>query len=70
MTSFGKCIIVAALIVCGGFVVRHVAWGQRATPDPHGEAKERAHIVLSKELANRDVHHDQPSPLPAAAGMP
>lgn len=57
MGSFGKCIRVAAVIFCSGVVVRHLAWSQEATSGSHGEAKERARIVLSKELPTLDGKH-------------
>jgi quercetin dioxygenase-like cupin family protein len=57
MSSFGKCIGVAAVIFCSGLVMRHPAWGQGSTSGSHSEAKERARIVLSKGLPTLDGAH-------------
>jgi quercetin dioxygenase-like cupin family protein len=50
MSSFEKHIGIAVVIFCSGLALRHLAWGQGATPGSHGEAKERAHIVFSQDL--------------------
>ena len=57
MNSFGRYIGVAAVIFCSGLVVRHLAWGQAAASGSHGEAKERARIVLSNGLPTLDGTH-------------
>jgi quercetin dioxygenase-like cupin family protein len=47
---------VAALAFYSPLFMGHLAWGQ-ATPGSHGEAKERARIVLSKPLPTLDGNH-------------
>ena len=57
MISFGKCIGVTAVIFCSGLVVKHLAWSQGTTSGSHGEAKERARVVLSEGLPRLDGTH-------------
>lgn len=57
MGSFGKCIRVAAVILCGELVAGNLALGQGATSRSQGKAKERARVVLSKELPTLDGKH-------------
>jgi quercetin dioxygenase-like cupin family protein len=57
MGRFAKCIRVAVVMFCSGMAARSLAWGQGAASDSHGEAKERARIVLSKELPALDATH-------------
>jgi quercetin dioxygenase-like cupin family protein len=52
-----QCVVVAAVILCNGLMVRHLAWGQDAMSGSHGEAKERARVVLSKGLPKLDGDH-------------
>lgn len=57
MSSFGKRIGVAAVILCVGLVVRHLAWSQGVRSGSQGRAKERARVVLSKQLSKLDGEH-------------
>jgi quercetin dioxygenase-like cupin family protein len=45
------------VIFCSGLAVSHLAWSQGSTSGSHGEAKERARIVLSKGLPTLDGTH-------------
>jgi len=57
MGSLGKCIRVAAVILCGELVAGHLALGQGLASGSQGNAKERARVVLSKELPTLDGKH-------------
>src|SRR5271166_2110077 len=57
MGSLGKCIRVAAIILCGELVAGHLALGQGLASGSQGNAKERARVVLSKELPTLDGKH-------------
>ncbi len=57
MGSLRKCIRVAAVILYSELVAGHLALGQIATSGSHGKAKERAHVVLSEEVATLDGKH-------------
>ncbi len=57
MGSLGKCIRIAAVILCGELVAGLLAPCQGVASGSHGNAKERARIVLSKELPTLDGKH-------------
>jgi quercetin dioxygenase-like cupin family protein len=57
MSCFGKSIKIATVISCSGLVLGHLAWTQGAAPALHGDAKQRAHIVLSQPLSKMDGDH-------------
>ncbi len=57
MGTFGRCIGVVTAILCGGLLMRHLAWGKDSAPSSPSEAKERARIVLSKPLSKLDGAH-------------
>src|ERR1700722_3731457 len=57
MGVLGKCIRVAAVILCSELVAGHLGQGQEATSGSHGKAEERARVVLSKELPTLDGKH-------------
>jgi quercetin dioxygenase-like cupin family protein len=57
MSPFGKRIAMAAVIFSSGLVVSHLVWSQGATSGLHGDAKERARVVLSQPLPKLDGDH-------------
>ena len=57
MGSYSKYLRVAAIASCTLLAVRHPTWGQGTSPNSHGAAKDRAHIVLSKDLPALDGSH-------------
>ncbi len=57
MGSLGKCIRVAAVILCSELVAGHLASGQGANSGSHSKAKERASVVLSKDLPTLNGKH-------------
>jgi quercetin dioxygenase-like cupin family protein len=54
MSFSGKYIATATVIFCSALASRHLAWGRAAA---HGEANERARIVISKQLSRLDGDH-------------
>jgi|SRR5271157_4906973 len=57
MSSFGKWLTFAAVIFGGGMLVRHLAWGQATAPDSRVDSKDRARVVLSRELPPLEGKH-------------
>lgn len=48
---------ISLMAFCVGLASAHFAWSQEAASSSHGEAKDRARIVLSKSLPKLDGDH-------------
>jgi quercetin dioxygenase-like cupin family protein len=57
MSSIRGGISVAAVIVSSALVAKHFAWSQGGVSSSHGEANNRARVVLSQSLPKLDGDH-------------
>jgi|SRR5271168_2476453 len=57
MNPLGKRTEAATIIFFSGLALSYFAWGQSGNSGLHGEAKERARIVLSQPLSKLDGDH-------------
>ena len=57
MSSSRWCLTVVAVTLCGGLVAGRFAWSQDGASSSHGQANERARIVLSQPLSKLDGDH-------------
>jgi len=57
MNSSRRHISVAVAILCGVLMVTHFAWSQDDASSAHGQAKDRARIVISQPLSKLDGDH-------------
>lgn len=57
MRSLRSCLGVALLIFCIGLTVKNLAWSRDSASGSNSVAKDRARVVLSKELPTLDGAH-------------